>query len=52
MQRKQNLRRKGLQNDNYVNIAQKHILKFVNFVQTFGGLRVTIITVKTPQYII
>ena len=52
MQRKQKLWRKEPQNENYVNVAQNEMVKFVNFVQTFWGLRVTIITVKTPQYII
>jgi len=52
LQRKQKLWRKEPQNENYVNVAQNEIAKFVNFVQTFEGLRVTIITVKTPQYII
>ena len=33
-------------------ISQKQVVIFVKFVHTLNGNRATIITVKTPQYII
>ena len=36
----------------YVNVAEKNIQTFVNFVQTFRRDHAIIMTVKTPQYII
>ena len=42
----------GIKNIFFVNIAQKRILTFVTFVNTYWEEYDIIILVKTPQYII